>query len=356
MEKEQKRQGKTKWFLKKAAKVVCTGVVALHLAAQSAYWFNDAWNSACPSPQRKAFEQTFGFPIKGWKKDIENRDILTSVGEATHQRTVTRGKPLGLTSFRIESPYYLKKSLIQQAGEVAAPYGGVSNPILNPCTVNDNKREAAFHEINHAEMFLLVKKSPLFRKQWCAIAQNSDGTSPYHSPARHALSKIRGGDKIIEKMQKRPTQNVYDNYKQGFVSDYARTSFYEDVAELCAEANFDPHNFSLRFFQESTHYDKIMAKTKLAEQYGLVPCGISEYISLIPHYNASFEPSGHDAYVKDSETYVAATEEFLRTHPKTTLETKIRAYRAWIMDKLSQDRKSTRLNSSHSSISYAVFF
>ncbi|MBI3333954.1 hypothetical protein HYZ97_00510 [Candidatus Pacearchaeota archaeon] len=331
-----------KAFWKKARKPVKAagaGLLALHLGTQAAYWFNDAWHTARPSKARIEFQQAFDIPLRGWSADIEDNEYsVASLGEVFHRRSCDKKHALGVSSFRIESPSYLKKSLVQQAGAVFIPHLGYFMPLVNAAHADARAGSTTqYHEINHGEVLALIRKHPEFEEKWRALAVDASGESLYRNPLAQVLSRIRGLQKLVPKEQR----SSYELIKLGFISEYAQTSFLEDVAELCAEANDSSHLFALNYFRQndSAKNKRIQDKVRLAEAYGLVPAGISEYADLMSHYNASFAPFEFSGRAVSKETFIDASDAFLKKHPRTSLEIVIRNSRLRIMQELHKQRE-----------------
>ena len=86
-----------------------------HLETQAAYWLNDAYHSAFPSPQRQAFEHEFGILLKGRYSDIEaHHNTLNDISAALHHRQFIRDSPIPVNNIRIETSRYFFKNFFYQ--------------------------------------------------------------------------------------------------------------------------------------------------------------------------------------------------------------------------------------------------
>lgn len=193
--------------VKRVLKRSLEGILLFHLATQANYSLNDVLNQVKPSEQRAQFQEEFGFPIRGFRKDIEgDPERLELIANALRKELLE--KPFQLRSFRIESNQYLRKSFLDQLAKlVTVGHAGyyfwdsisvVSSP--HPSTVH--------HEVKHAKTFDVLEENPQFRERWEALAKDEKGNSLYFNPAEQVCSRFKGlhhlvgrDKKILKKME-----------------------------------------------------------------------------------------------------------------------------------------------------------
>ncbi|MFC1698227.1 hypothetical protein ACFL1H_07850, partial [Nanoarchaeota archaeon] len=73
---------------------------------------------------------------------------------------------------------------------------------------------------------------------------------------------------VLNKLVKEEDHNDEENYKDGFITNYARKSIHEDIAELCEEAETRHYYFdNILIFDKNNDYNILKRKIKLAEEY-----------------------------------------------------------------------------------------
>lgn len=318
----------------KCLKIVTIPVILFHGATQIVYWGNDIINGLNPSEKRIEFKKEFGFPIRGWEKDIENQPKdISDMGIIFYQEKLE--KPFDIGSVRIRSNHYLKKSIVQQIDDAVFSnlgyytyYGIVIDDLIFKSTIS--------HEIKHAKTFDIIKKNPEFIEKWKELANDEYGNSLYFNNKEQmqvymGLEYLVNEDKIKEE----------ENKKLGFVTNYARTNPYEDIAELGELAEMDVTSFIEWFgYKYEPKNEKIIAKVKLAQEYGIIPMEFSEYVML--------ENVLYDAVVgnelrwnsKKADEFFDLSGKFLEKNKETTYQCELRNKRAWIIQHRFDDEES----------------
>ncbi|MBI4440617.1 hypothetical protein HY639_00470 [Candidatus Woesearchaeota archaeon] len=291
--------------LKRAASLLCRGILVFHLGTQLCYTAQTVYSEQYPSPRRAAFRQEFGFSLRGYE-EVDNRD-LGDIAAVLHKEHLE--KPFTLTSLRIRSPSYLRQSLDQQLDGLIsvgnAGYYFMGHVVLDASA----GAGTVHHEVKHAKAEAVMDAHPEFRQQWLDLAKDNQGNSFYLSAWDAFCSRYKGLHLLI----KEPDPVVSE--RLGFVTNYARTNVDEDIAELCEEAECRPRHFiSLR------HNERIAAKIKLAETYGLLPKEFSAYVALL------------DAR---SEDFLEHSAQFLVQCPKSVYELDVHRQRGDLLEALS---------------------
>lgn len=312
--------------IKKALKKVTFGIVLFHAGTQAINWINDSVNVLWPSKQRAEFEQEYGISIKGWKGDVEEQNYALSFAAEVVDKE-QREKPFQLCSISFESENYLKKNFINQARYLfTTEHSGYY--LLNRITLRFPNLSVLHHEIKHAKTFEIIEKHPEFIEKWKALAFDENGNSQYLNRLEQVCSKA----KILNKLVMEKYSDSEQNIKFGFVTNYARTNLYEDVAEVCELAE-RPFGDELKKNQNPI----IAAKIKLAEEYALIPREFSEYVALKELFEDAISSFGFHTNLEESQSFIEKSEQFLRNHPNSVYEISIRSNRGKIFEKESPE-------------------
>ncbi len=246
-----------------------------HISTQASYFINDYYNYKNPSSIRKEFNEIAGFPIKGWSTGIEDLSYekINTLSDIIIREKIERD--FELVNLRIESNNYLKRDVIEQ------PIGVISSGYLGWCWMNriglkeESNMEVAVHEIKHKKSFDILKTNPEFFYQWMDFSRDNNGNSLYlyKDFGKWVCKRVRYLEHFVEEDLDHP-----DNLEKGFISGYARTNIYEDMAELCATVEHNSEMFQTLLFDERN--ERIAGKIGLAREYGLIPFEFEEYLKL----------------------------------------------------------------------------
>lgn len=308
----------------------------LHGATQLNYTANKVADRILPSPQNQAFQKEFGTRLSGYSSKEEGME-LSKLAEVMQKERIQR--PFELSSITIEPESYLQKSLLGQLDQLFfTPSSGLycANRIW---LGKHERRNVAHHEIKHKKTFEIIDKHPELLIRWSNIAKDEKGKSLYDSPVVQVCSRIKGLSSIV----KRDDKLNKDNKNLGFVSDYARTNVYEDIAETCSELSDTLFDNMIEMLNSDKKGDKLIAKVKLAQEYSLLPPGIIEYARLKVKERWCWEGRGIRSKA-DVQEYFKESENFLRTNPNSIYESEIRESRAYIMSTsiMNGDYKQSR--------------
>ncbi len=333
---ESSKKSRLSW-VKSLAKRMLLGVALFHGTTQLAYLGNDIYNSLAPSQQRQEFKQEFGFPVKGWKKDVENgKENLSTIADVIEKER--KEMNFELDSVRVRGKGYIKQNFIDQIDAIIFnPVSGYySENGISKTIVLDNyvKGDTLHHEIKHAKTFCIAEKHPEFLEKWQALATDENGKSLYLTGREQACSRLRGLGSLINKEK----QISFKNEKLGFISNYARTNVWEDIAELCAEAETDSCKLAKLLYSDEKN-PKIIAKVNLAQEYGIIPKEFSEYLRV----KDLFQKSWLDEFSYDTEkleVFLRESEQFIKKYPSAIYECEIRTDRGFaIRNKRAKSEK-----------------
>ena len=333
MKEEKKRLWKR---LKKTLKMAGLAALIFHAPTQIAYIGNDLYHKNRSSGIRNEFKQKFGFPILGWEDEIEkNQKNITILSDVIEREKME--KDFYLKSLRIESSNYLKKNLLGQiASIVAEPASG--QYFLGRIGLSHHaNRDTLHHEIKHAKTFEIIRKNSEFLSKWKELAKDDRGESLYYNSGEWLCSYVKGLSSLVDKEK----SNTERNRKLGFITDYARTWVYEDIAELCGEAEQNSDTFMNLVAGDSASKNEVITKKfNLAAEYGLVPMESIEYFGLRIAFRKTAVWHG---YLDLSKTgsFMEGSSKFLKNHPQSVYTSDLRNIRAHIMlqGALSHDPK-----------------
>jgi hypothetical protein len=300
------------------------GALLLHLATQAVDLGHNLYTEINPSQRRKEFRQEFGFPIQGYSHDIEdNRGNFLNIVDTVAREKAERN--FDLRSIGVQPENYLGLNLVGQVDAIigtgrAAYYNSASDTIV----LRNVTKATVHHEIKHAKTYEIIEKNPELLERWKALAVDDTGRSLYMSTPDQICSRIRGLEQLVDKEKYSAGE---ENKRLGFVSDYARTNVYEDIAELCEEAESENVQFRDLVIGEGRN-EIVVKKAQLAIEYGLLPRGVIEMHGLRLQYSKVWESSGHfvmHAQKERAEKFLSKAEEFLRENPESIFEGEIRA-------------------------------
>ncbi len=309
---------KTKKLLKRITNIAGAGLLGTYLLTQvdalvSQGYFKES------SLYRQEFKDQFGFPIYGLKEDVEeNPNNLPVISEALRKNQDTR--PFHIRSVNIQPKRFLKRTFLQQLLSVMKG-GAYYNPIADSITLKSGGIESKIvnHEIKHSLTEKILRKYPGLKSEWLSLGTDNTGKSMYLSYFGGFLHKISDFEALKTSFTKE------EGGLSGFVSDYAKTNFREDIAELCAEAETSPN--SLVELEPNLRDDSpIVKKLKLAEKYGIVARNFMDYLQLERKYLQCVCPSiqGLDRSDNaDLEFYKGACK-FINENPKSRYQSDIK--------------------------------
>jgi len=268
---------------KKIIKGIGIGVVCFHLATQVVNWTNDLKNAFFPSRERTTLKQEFNVAVSGWKADVEEGSSLGLLADVAYREQL-----LGELELKVSIPSrnYFKKSLFQQIRYLFMPSNASYDTVTKGITVEQNiiiSSRALSHEAKHQRTFYIRERHPELIERWKAFATDENGKTLYYSPLRGFLAKFRGINRLV-----RGKETLEENNKFGFITKYARTNVYEDIAELCAEADelgCFPNPVAHSLFNPEQKNDRIIGKIKLAKEYKLIPAEFSEILEKTQYSN-----------------------------------------------------------------------
>jgi hypothetical protein len=311
--------------LKKIARKLFLAAVALHSATQISYSVNDIARDINPSQLRQEFYTEFGFPIRGWKQDIEeNGKKVSNISEELHRQMAD--SPLNMYYLRIGSQNYLKKSFFNQAATIFTLDGNTNGYSRLPfkiieLTGGDYLGGEACHEIKHEKIFKVLKRHPEFLEKWKRLAIDKNGNSYYRHFSDEFLRSLRIVNRAFKELSPEEALEL------GFVSDYSMTSPLEDLAETSRFVEKNPLFMGDKVYGRKNN--KITEKIKLLEEVSLVPKGALEFLRL-NYIRRNIKPDSNAAYTP--KAFLDQSSEFLIKYPGTVFECDLRNSRAWFLE------------------------
>lgn len=314
---------KLKKTLRTAGKVLLP-VAALHFCTEAYHLANDEYHEEFPSKERAAFQQEFGFPVRGHTKDIEEQPgFLSHIALALHKEQLE--KPFELNAVDIIPESYFKKSLKEQWSMLwMGNNRDYATSFFNDINISSirSKYDAGYiqsvihHEIKHIKTFKVRKEHPEFVGHWASLAKDENGNSLYFGRTKQLQSYMGVVDTTNAAAE--------ESEKLGFVSDYARTNYREDIAVLCETAEAEPKKFVGWLYDLKN--EKIAEKVKLAQEYNLIPPEFSEYVKVL-QLDAMLKASIYRMPTEYEAAFDALRQEsrkFLDKHPDSVYEISIR--------------------------------
>lgn len=308
--------------IRKSIKYGLLAGALLHAGTQVAYWANNIYHAINPSVYRAKFEEQFGFPLKGWSDDIEgNLQNVSIIANGIERERMSGG--LDVASIRIKDENYFKQPMWDQFGSL----------FFNPASYCAGKwivlcdyarRDTLHHECKHAKTWDIDKEHPEFLDRWRDLAKTESGESLYLSIGNQICSRVKGLDFLVNRIR----ETSSENRRLGFVSDYARTNVWEDIAEVGEAAETNPHALSELLFGEEKE-NAIAKKIALAQAYKLIPAECTEFLELENMYSNC---SGFHGSIdqEKAQSFMKASEEFFRRNPKSVYESELRSNRAYV--------------------------
>lgn len=330
---ENKKPGKfrTIWNkIKKPIKWTATSLLFLHLATQINYSFNEIRDEVSPSKKQQEFKDEFGFPLIGFSKDLFKGPDLSNICAAIQYERAQRD--FDINFLRVKSKDYLNKSWVEQFDQFFIGGSSYFNPFDDGISVEKNCRfNTMHHEIKHAKTWEIKKEHPALIDEWKRLALDGDGNSLYLDGTEQFCLRIRFLNGLLNK-KKFVTD---ENRKLGFISDYARINVYEDIAELCTEAEVNPGDFNKFIYGNDFKHDgdfnpTIVAKLNLAEKYGLIPKEFSEYLEVLKLKTGGMDCDFHKVSTNRKKIipFFVESEKFLNEHPGSIYSINLRVSRA----------------------------
>lgn len=297
---------KTRDLLKKGA----LSALMLHGATQITFWGNDLYHRAWPSETRKAFHEQFGFPIKGWAEEIEDPQRIAQIANALAIEQAE--EPVNIRSVRIQSRNYFKNNIVDQMSRLFTVGNvGYYLPYSRRIVISSaTDISTLHHEIKHAKTYSILAKEPSFRTRWEALSTDENGRSLYRASDGRSCVRLKWLNWFVSD---ETTDRKSDN-DLGFISPYARTNFQEDVAEIGEMAERRNAREILGLTQGPEGIERIIQKISLAEEYGIIPQGFSEYLLVAQAYQEIFGVKGR-IRITETDRFMEKSKEFLQRHP-----------------------------------------
>jgi hypothetical protein len=241
-------------------------------------------------------------------------------------------RPFDLNTLKVESPNFFFKSLDAKVVERRSSMKSVAghfDPKDTSIHINNNmiKRGLA-HEIKH------LKFNDIFDTgiigEWLKLAKDSSGKSVYFNDL-----DIKGKASLESASP--------ENFKLGFITNYARRNFWEDIAEICNEAEDSVRN---KHYLKKLDNPLIKKKTELAVKYKLLSKGFFEYSDLVSQQYKLNENAIKDwktgkfefyrAQISDALKYLKESKDFLNKHQNSIYTIDVRFDRANTIMKLGR--------------------
>ncbi len=229
--------------LLKWGKRILLPIVAFHALTQINNWSVNSYYSHFPF--RQQFKEIAGFPIRGGVMEIEGLTSanVNELAEIIFKERSERDFSLG--DLTIESDNYQDRSFIEQmVGIFGSHYTGWcwgDNIGLKKGNIH-----GLTHEIKHKKSYEIMNDDPEFLERWMDLSRDEDGDSMYIHHDYFSWASTRS--RCIESLVCEDEDS--DDLRDGFISGYAKTIIYEDIAELCANVEENPALFNSLLFGE----------------------------------------------------------------------------------------------------------
>jgi hypothetical protein len=279
-------------------------------------FYNDLKHKLSPSTQRVEFLEKFGYPIKGWTDDIEDKGKNISIlAEVIHREQMER--PFSLNSIRIRPESIMLQGAIEKGNLlVKEQNGGTYTKSTDNIMLSHNFGwSVAHHEIAHDKIADILKERPGLLEEYAKIGVDKEGKSLYLTSDERDIFWSRWRDKSTIEHKLDPELC----YELGFVSSYARTKPEEDLAEVCAYAKVNPDSF-IALLDPNKGHKKVKSKIAFAIDAGLLSKRYMEYVALKNVYNQSFPGKNSidsrkaQVFMQMSERYLASGEDEYAGH------------------------------------------
>ncbi|MBU1849680.1 MAG: hypothetical protein KKH40_03035 [Nanoarchaeota archaeon] len=333
MAPEQKKITK-KPFWRNKNTYILIGATILTLQAENIY--RHIKNFIKPNEITQEFKEEFKIPLKGHDYNLKYLPNIRSLAFALKREQIEL--PYTLKNFRIKPNNFFRQELTEQINTIfGTEYSGYYNPMSKNIAINELVcTSTVHHEIKHAKTFDTLKKHPEFKKQWKEIAKDENGNSPY----LNGFFQFCGRVILLNNLVPIDTLSSLDDLKEGFVSDYAKTNFYEDVAELGTEVELGYSIGSitgLDYFicDKSNKNTRIQKKITLLAEHQIIPAEYPEFAKLKEKYFESFGSEFGSTDKEKGEIFLEASKEFIKKHPDTIYKSTIYKARGEINNNLA---------------------
>ncbi len=320
-------------LLRKLLKGTAYALGGLMLWSAANMGFNNTlqtYYSLKPDQTRESYKQRYGHSISGYEPYLgKDRWEVPNIVSIIERESLEGG--LNLKSLRYEPSNFLKKNLLEQLSFIFT--GGYEGYAIGShiTLTEDASYETVTHELKHNKTYQVLKQHPEFKERWERIAQDSTGKTGYVPWVKYGLSNLRLVGNLF-------CNSKGASFKDGYVSGYARTNFYEDVAELATE--IEDHRimgwFQFEFFSfvmdSSDSNSKLRAKMDLLIEYGLVPPETFEFYQIKQTFWDGIEMRSVSR--EKGERFLKESEEFLEKHPRSTFAQTVHSGRAWVISEL----------------------
>ena len=327
--------------LKTGLKYAGLALLAVHAMSQVRYSAHDISSQLDPSPLREEFEEEFGFPLLGWEEAIEgeaNPRTISHWAEIIHREKAQKSFDLG--HLQIGSRAYFQKPFSEQLeGLVTNGFRGRYFHEDNSVTLmhrpsffseSDRYNKTLIHEIKHAKTFAVLKEHPELLSRWKKLSVDEGGDSLYLHPVERFFKRLKGFDNFIDKKK----LNSETNEILGFVSNYARTNVYEDIAELCEFAEVSPSVFS-KWLNGVDDHNIIRQKVELAQEYGLISPEFFDYVLVSDLFLESKGNNGEISNLGVATQFMQKSEKLLADNPHSIYQAELHNLRGYVMEQVS---------------------
>lgn len=304
-------------------KIIGIPLILLHLGTQSYYLARNYHEFFRPSKTSQAFEKRFGFKIYNLEKSKIGSDKIYNL--LLKENLESR---LDIKYIEVVNKNYFKKSFFQQLTEFfidgyVGHYQG--NRIF---LIEDANEKLWHHEIKHSKFYKVRKVNPELKKQWIELSLDENGNNSYLKPERSIFSRFKLLGKVVNKYY--PSEK---NLSLGFVSNYARTNFDEDIAELCSKIEVEP-----LFFETQLKNEKIMKKIEFAQKQKLIPPEFIDYLNLRKtDYSRLTKEKLNE---KEAVYFLDQSKEFLNKYPSSVYAQQIINFRGKVLEgSITSDNK-----------------
>ncbi len=309
---ETKKRSSDTW---KTAKKLFYSALILEATVQIIHTGNEIRQNLFPSEYQQETEEMFGFKILNIPNNLDGHDLTNMTERIMIEK---QEKDFELDKIRIIPAHYLEQSFLDHLGDIfTTGYDGYyANKVVG--LQHDFDPQTLTHELKHRKTFEVIAEHPEFLEKWKALAVDEDGNSIYKTGFQQAATYI----KILNNFAKEDPLTTSESIELGFMSDYARTNVYEDIAVLCETAEEVRVGLSTDFgsmVRDDSTKGNILIKKKLelAQEYGLLPEEFSEYMVLKEDQRELYlgRMCIDGSKVPD---YIEKIEDFLERYPEST--------------------------------------
>ena len=334
---EPKKSGKAIRALGKFGSFIKWGLLLLHLGTSAAFYANNLAIKIAPPALQRKFQQAHGLHISGYRQDVEK--LLTAKGLSEVIEREKAEMPFHVTNIQVSSYNYLRQSFSDQMMTLfLTPYSGLASPSTYEIMMKPDATSANLtHEIKHIKTFQVLTSHPELREKWESLARDSNGDSLYY--ASNEREEVVSRINLIHVLGEDKNSNHEKNMKLGFVTNYARRNFYEDVAELCerVEAYSSCSPETLDSFLNNLN-PVIKKKIRLASEYGLLPKEFIAYADIIRLFYKAENLKTHETEgMKATKIFLDQSNSFIAETPQSIYSINVRNLRADIFIYVSSE-------------------